>query len=373
MGGEFDVVIIGAGCAGLMCAQLLARKNISVALIDSKKDLLDLSFLTLGSFMDIKKYELSEKVIASHINKGSFYSKRFSVSKSGSNVAIIDKKQLHKELIDKCVEYGVNIFTDSRITDATLGSDSVIEKVKDKHGHLYKGKIYIDASGTAGLLSKKLGLQETSFPLAVGLEYNASYTGDPHEVIFFIGPEYAGGYGWIFPLKNQRAIVGFGSFNPKIRCNLKQGLAAVIADNRVSHLINIDNKTTYGGNIPITAVNRTMHTGNLVCVGDSVSQVNPLVGEGYKFILDSSIMAVSAISAALTHSKLDLLKNYETEWTATNHAHFSNSKRLQSLLARMHQYNWLTDIGLLFLKFKRAKTVTRIISGQFGKIDLLFP
>lgn len=370
---EFDVVIVGAGCAGLMSAQLLAERNLSVALIDGKKDLLDLSFLTLGSFMDIKKYNLSEKVIASHINKGSFYSKRLSVSKLGRNVSIIDKMQLHRELLDKCINNGVTLFKGSRITDLVLKDPHTIDTLEDKQGQKYKGKIYIDASGTTGILSKKLGLQEASFPLAVGLEYNASYSGDPHEVIFFLGPEYAGGYGWIFPVNEQKAIVGFGTFNPKIRCNLKQGLSAIIADRRVKHLIHIEDTTTYGGNIPITDVNKTMQCGNLVCVGDSVSQVNPLVGEGYKFILDSSIMAVDAISDALIYNDLLRLKNYEKQWISTYHTHYSNAKMLQNLLARMHQYDSLTDIGLLFLKFKRAETVARIISGQFSKWDLLLP
>ena len=85
----FDVVIIGAGCAGLMSAQLLAKKNLSVALIDGKKDLLDLSFLTLGSFMNINDYGLSERVIASKIDKGSFYSTRLTVTKP-ADVVIID-------------------------------------------------------------------------------------------------------------------------------------------------------------------------------------------------------------------------------------------------------------------------------------------
>lgn len=370
---EFDVVIVGAGCAGLMSAQLLAKKKISVALIDSKKDLLDLSFLTLGSFMDIKKYGLSEQVIASQINKGSFYSKRLSVSKVATNVSIIDKTQLHRELLDKCIESGVTFFKDSRISDIKLANSHSIERITDKHGHQYKARIFIDATGTTGFLSKKLGLQETSFPLAVGLEYNASYTGDPHEVIFFLGPEYAGGYGWIFPLNNQKAIVGFGSFNPKIRCNLKEGLSAILVDRRVKHHIQIEDKTTYGGNIPITAVNKTMYCGNVVCIGDSVSQVNPLVGEGYKFILDSSIMAADAIANALRQNNLLLLKDYEEGWTNTYHSDYTNSRMLQSILAWMHQFDSLTDIGLLFLKFKRAKTVAKIISGQFGKLDLLLP
>ena len=369
---EFDVVIIGAGCAGLMSAQLLAKQNLSVALIDAKKDLLDLSFLTLGSFMDINNYGLSEKVIASKINKGSFYSKRVSISKS-ADVVIIDKTQLHRELLEKCVKHGTNIFSGCRIADIKLDKTGAIDRVIDKHNNEYKGKIYIDASGTTGFLSRKLGLQEHSFPLAVGLEYDASYTGDPHEVIFFIGPQYAGGYGWIFPLGNARAIVGFGTFNPAIRSNLKKGLMSVIADRRVNKFIDLDNKSTQGGNIPITGVNKTFYTNNVVCVGDSVSQVNPLVGEGYMFILDSAIMAVNAISTALASSDLTLLKNYENEWNHTYRTHYLNAKMMQGFLAETMKYDLLTDIGLLFLNLKRAKTVSRIVSGRFEKSDLWLP
>ena len=370
---HFDVVIIGAGCAGLMTAQLAAKQNLSVALLDRKKDLLDLSFLTLGSFMDINKYGLSEKVIASKITKGSFFSKKISVSKVAHNVAIIDKTQLHRELLEKCEENGVTIYKNSLISDVVFDDSGAVASVGDKNNTRYKGQIYIDATGTSGLLSRMLGLQEKTFPLAVGLEYDVAYTGDPHEVIFFIGPEYAGGYGWIFPLGNNRAIVGFGTFNPTIRSNLKQGLSAIIEDKRVKKFIEIDDQTTYGGNIPITAVNTTMYKNNVVCVGDSVSQVNPLVGEGYKFIMDSAIIAVDAILKALSANDLSLLKNYENEWKQANKVHYLNSKKLQTLLANSHQYSLLTDIGLLFLKLKRAKTVSRIVSGQFETRDLLLP
>lgn len=370
---NFDVVIIGAGCAGLMTAQLLAKQNLSVALLDRKKDLLDLSFLTLGSFMDIKKYGLSEKVIASKINKGSFYSKNLSVTKRAENVAIINKTQLHRELLEKCTNQGVNIFNQCLISDVVLDETGDVTYVRDKNNHQYQGKIFIDATGTTGFLSKMLGLQEKTFPLAVGLEYDVVYKGDPHEAIFFIGPEYAGGYGWIFPLGNNRAIVGFGTFNPSIRANLKQGLAAIFEDNRVKNHIEIDDHKTYGGNIPITAVNTTLYKNNVVCVGDSVSQVNPLVGEGYKFILDSSIIATDAIVNALTEKDLALLKNYENDWQQANKTHYLNSKKLQSILAKSHQYNLLTDISLFFLKMKRAKTVSRIVSGEFKTWDLLLP
>lgn len=368
----FDVVIIGAGCAGLMSAQLLAKKNLSVALIDGKKDLLDLSFLTLGSFMNINDYGLSERVIASKIDKGSFYSTRLTVTKP-ADVVIIDKRQLHRELLDKCQDHGVEIFSGCRITAVNQDESGAIVSVVDKHNSKYQGTVFIDASGTAGFLSRKLGLQEQTFPLAVGLEYDAAYSGDPHEAIFFIGPQYAGGYGWIFPLGNARAIVGFGTYNPALRSNLKQGLQSIVEDRRVKHLIDLDNKTTQGGNIPITGVNTTLFTNNLVCIGDSVSQVNPLVGEGYLFILDSAIMATNAIVAALTSENLSLLKNYQDEWNRTYKDHYENAKMLQGLLAESMKSAWLTDLGLLFLKMKKARTVSRIVSGRFDKRDLWLP
>ncbi len=33
---------------------------------------------------------------------------------------------------------------------------------------------------------------------------------------------YQGGYGWIFPLKNDRAIIGFGTFDENIVKDLKE-------------------------------------------------------------------------------------------------------------------------------------------------------
>lgn len=370
---QFDIVVIGAGCAGLMTAQLLAKRNFSVALLDRKSDLLNLSFLTLGSFMDIEKYGLSKKVIASRIDQGAFYSKNLSVTKTAHNVAIIDKTQLHRELIEKCQQHGVHIFNDTLVNSIEQNPDGSIQSAKAKNGSEFQARVFVDATGTSGLISRLMGLQEKNFPLAVGLEYDAAYQGDPHLAIFFIGPDYAGGYGWIFPLGNQRAIIGFGTFNPDLRGNLKKGLSAIVQDPRVKDLITIDDPSTYGGNIPITGVNTSMQLHNVVCVGDSISQVNPLVGEGYKFIMDSALLAESAIHQALSHNDLTLLKDYESAWKIANYKHYKNSKMLQSLLAKGHESSLFTDIGLLFLKLKRSATVSRIVSGEFLLRDLLLP
>ena len=67
----------------------------------------------------------------------------------------------------------------------------------------------------------------------------------------------------------------------------------------IKKLVEKDNEKVEGGSIPITPVIDKFIHQNLVCVGDSVSQVNPVVGEGYKFIFESAIMASKAISKSL--------------------------------------------------------------------------
>lgn len=47
---HYDVIIIGAGLAGLQCARLLGRRGLSVLLVD-RKDSLETSIHTTGIFV----------------------------------------------------------------------------------------------------------------------------------------------------------------------------------------------------------------------------------------------------------------------------------------------------------------------------------
>lgn len=94
---EFDVVVIGAGPAGLNISQLLGKSGVKVTLLESKKDLLNIQFNTLGSFIDIEKFGLSEAVIAARVTECILHSKDIHVKKKGL-AYIINKRQLHKEL-----------------------------------------------------------------------------------------------------------------------------------------------------------------------------------------------------------------------------------------------------------------------------------
>jgi digeranylgeranylglycerophospholipid reductase len=369
----YDVVIIGAGSAGLMSAQLIAQKGFKVALIEQKKDLLDLPFSTLGSFMNVGEFGLSDKVIASKITTGDFHSRSVSFTKEAYNVNIIDKYQLHRELIDKCEANSVTIISGNRVRDIEIDQSGSISRIVTDTSQNFSGKLFIDCTGTSGLLSKKVGLQDKNPKIGVGVEYNVHYTGDPHKAIFFLGGDISGGYGWVFPLGKNRAIVGFATMDNSVRKDIDTAFKRVLENEHIRGDIKIDDRKKHGGTLPITDVKTQFVKSNLVCVGDSVSQYNPIVGEGYVFILDSATMASKAIIRSLESDNLEILHEYEKEWLEKYDSYYRYAKLLQRALVRATKRDLTADIGMFFLKTKSSETINKIISGRFGMKELLLP
>lgn len=78
---SFDVLVIGAGIAGLSIARELSKHNLNIGLLDKKSDLRHVTFYTLGSFIDLEKFGLSKNVIAAEQTEGIFHSPHFQVKK----------------------------------------------------------------------------------------------------------------------------------------------------------------------------------------------------------------------------------------------------------------------------------------------------
>lgn len=369
---KYDVVIVGAGGAGLNLACLLSEYKLKICLIDSKKDLLNLSFHTLGSFIDIKKFKLSDKVIASTVTEAILSSSHFHFKKRGK-AFIINKLQLHKELLDRAIKNKINIKTSSMITSCQQNGKGNIEFVKDINGNKYYASIFVDTSGVQGILSKKLGLQDKYLKTATGLEYNVEYFGLQEQCHFFFGKLCAGGYGWIFPLGSHRAILGIGSYNNLVRSELKARLNEMSEINRIKKLVKIDNPKLYGGTIPISSVKTKFIYNNLVCLGDSVSQVNPLVGEGYQFIFESGYIAAPYIYQAIQNNDILILKNYEKDWSKMFYKKYRLAYFIQKLANFASKNDFLSDCFALLFSTKSDKTFTEIISGNITLRNIFLP
>ena len=154
---SYDVVIVGAGTAGLILARELGKSNRKVLLLERKKDLLEFSFNTLGSFINLDEFGLTHNVVAQDINTISFHSKRMK-RKIKSKLYILDKKQLHIEILESINNEFVTIKTDVNIKNIETDIDGNYTAVTDQNKNKYIGKIFVDASGTKGVISKTVGL-----------------------------------------------------------------------------------------------------------------------------------------------------------------------------------------------------------------------
>lgn len=369
---DYDVIVVGGGGAGLNISQLLASQDLNVLLLEAKSDLLSLQFHTLGSFIDLENHGLSQNVIASNLTENIIHSKRIHVKKYGK-AYILDKLELHKELLQKCKDHNVEIQTSARVVKSTVDNNGCIKTVIDLKGNEYGAKIFVDASGNSGVLSKEFGLMSKENHYAVGLEYNVEYLGLQNQSHLFIGKLYEGGYGWIFPLKNKRAILGYGSFDSLARTDVQLRLNKMFEIDVIKKLVVKDNNTAYGGMIPISEIKSSFVKGNLVCVGDSVSQVNPIVGEGYRFVLEAGLIASKYIVEAVKTNNNSILLGYQDEWNNKFYKEYKFSKRLQNLANRASKSDLLTDFGNLLLKTKRNKTFVKLVSGAGSILDLILP
>ncbi|WP_397446177.1 FAD-dependent oxidoreductase [Polaribacter sp. R77954] len=362
---KFDVVIVGGGTAGLLLARELSKQKHKVLILDRKKNLLEFSFNTLGSFLNLEQFGLSHNVVAQDIDTIVLHSKRVKRSIK-SDLYILDKKQVHVEILEGIDNNYATIKTGINIKEIQTDVKGNFIAVVDQKNEKYTGKLFVDASGTNGILSKKVGLIPKKTQLATGVEYNVRYLGNHSKMYLLIGKVYQGGYGWIFPLKNQRAIIGFGTFDEKIVKDLKNRLHKILELPQIKKLVLKDNDKVEGGSIPITPVLEKFICNNLVCVGDCVSQVNPIVGEGYKFIFEAAIMASKAIDSALKNDNLDFLKNYETDWKNRFLANYQRSKRAQERFFKYSQNSLLMDYVLLISKLYPDARAIRSLSGEYG-------
>lgn len=361
---KFDVVIVGGGTAGLILAREFCKLKRKTLVVDRKDNLLEFSFNTLASFMDLKEFDLSENVVAQKIKSAVLYSKNFTKTLKG-DAYILDKKIVHEELLAAIDTEFITIKTGVHIKEIKKDDADHFTAIVDKNGNEYTGKIFIDASGTNGVISKQVGLREKKVKLATGVEYNVKYLGEPSEGHLFVGKQYQGGYGWIFPLKNQRAIVGFGTFDNTVVKDLKPRLNQILEIPVIKKLVVKDNETVEGGSIPLTPVLDQFIINNLVCVGDSVSQVNPIVGEGYKFIFEAALMASKAIEKTLKNDDLTHLSEYETDWKKRFSANYKRGKYSQEKIFKYSKNDFLVNIGMLLLRLRSNESITKSLSGEY--------
>lgn len=369
---NFDVVVVGGGPAGSSAARIAAENECTVALVEKEKEIAE-TVRTSGVtwISDIKKFKIPEDCYNS-IKKFSFCSPKNSVTISDNvaKAAVLDVRKTYRFLANRAQSSGAKIFTSTNVSEVLKNSDGkcvgVIAKSKDKHIQ-FNAKVIIDASGFASVVAKELGHVEQWKKFGVGAEFEVKTEElEQDNWWLMVGQEYSpAGYAWIFPTSKNTARVGVGIGKPDSEVDPTIRLNELI-DKKIGpikDLGEIEKIEFHYGLIPNEGLSRKTVYDNLILVGDSAGQANPLVLEGIRYAIRFGEVAgkVAANAVKNNDTSESSLIPYEKEWKKAIEAKINSAVKVQNRWVGLSDDEWDKELDIIneltadeFLDFIRA-------------------
>ena len=369
---NFDVVVVGGGPAGSSAAHMAAKNGCTVALIEKEKEIAQ-TVRTSGVtwISDIKKFGIPEECY-NPIKKFSFCSPKNSVKISGeiAKAAVLDVRKTYRFLANRAKTSGSELFTSTNVTevlkDDTGKCVGVIAKSEGKQIQ-FNSKVVIDASGFVSVIAKELGYVTQWKKFGAGAEFEVKTEKLEHDNWWLmVGQEYSpAGYAWIFPTSKDTARIGVGigkpdsDVDPTVRLNelLEKKLGPI------KDLGNIEKIEFHYGLIPNDGVSRKTVYDNLILVGDSAGQANPLVLEGIRYAIRFGEVAGQVAADAIKNGDTTemSLSPYEKEWKRAIESKINSAGKVQNRWVGLTDDEWDKELSIIeeltadeFLDFIRA-------------------
>ena len=369
---DFDVVVVGGGPAGSSAARIAAENKCTVALIEKEKEIAE-TVRTSGVtwISDIKKFGIPEECY-NPIKKFSFCSPKNSVKISGeiAKAAVLDVRKTYRFLANRAKTSGSELFTSTNVTevlkDDTGKCVGVIAKSDGKQIQ-FNSKVVIDASGFVSVIAKELGYVTQWKKFGAGAEFEVKTEKLEHDNWWLmVGQEYSpAGYAWIFPTSKDTARIGVGigkpdsDVDPTVRLNelLEKKLGPI------KDLGNIEKIEFHYGLIPNDGVSRKTVYDNLILVGDSAGQANPLVLEGIRYAIRFGEVAGQVAADAIKNGDTTevSLSPYEKEWKRAIESKINSAGKVQNRWVGLTDDEWDKELSIIeeltadeFLDFIRA-------------------
>lgn len=284
-----QVIICGAGPAGSSLAYFLARKNISVLLLDKEKfprykPCAGGYFIGLDNYFKFSLNRIVENACSSMtFIKGK---KRYKHCFNQEWVKMVNRKDFDHYLLKNAIREGADFIPGVRVKK--INKNSVITE-----SGIYKGKIIVGAEGGASVVRKYGNYKGFERWMKT---ISADIPSQKYKDIIFDFSFTEDGYAWIFPKKNT-VSAGLGDY-PKNLSNMSTKFNNFLNRYNLSQPEKIY-KFTY----PVFHSMENLCWKNTLLVGDAASLSNPATGAGIFNAVQSSFLASRAIIANLKRGK----------------------------------------------------------------------
>lgn len=354
---DYDIVVVGGGPAGSSAAFAAAKNGVKVALLE-KEECISQSVRTSGVtwIKDVKKFGIPPDCY-NEIKNYSFCSpnNQVSVRDSKPRAVVLDVRKTYQWLAEQAAKEGADIFVKTNVTDVIRNNQGKISGVKtsSKENYIFNSKIVIDASGFQSVVAKSLGVATQWERFGAGAEYEAyAEHVDSDTWWLMVGQQYSpAGYAWIFPVSKNIIRIGVGVGKPESSIDPTERLKELMEKKPgpIKNLGKITPIEFHYGLIPNDGLSRKTVYDNLILVGDSAGQANPLVLEGIRYAIMFGRVAgevsANAIKSGDTSEKS--LKKYEENWKKAIKAKINSASKIQDRWIGLSDEEWDKEIEII--------------------------
>ncbi|MCK5491367.1 MAG: NAD(P)/FAD-dependent oxidoreductase [Candidatus Pacebacteria bacterium] len=280
---NYDVVIIGAGPAGLRCAEMLAKSDKTVLLLEKNKVV---GPKVCGGGLpntDLERFNIPDELLEKKFKAMTIHSPLFQneIKSDDEFLYTINREKFGQWQFSKIDENKVKIRINTRVKE--IQKDYVVLDTDEKIGF----KFLIGADGANSIVRKYLGLKTEKF--CVAIQYIVPSNQYQKLEFFFDSKLFNSWYAWIFPRKDFVSI-GCG-------CNTNMLLAKKLREN--FHIWLEKNKINVSkGEYQAYTINydyRGYKFGSIFLAGESAGLTSGLTGEGIHAALVSGEEVVKSI------------------------------------------------------------------------------
>ena len=377
---NYDLVIVGGGPAGSSAAFSAAKSGIKVALIEKEKSIAE-TVRTSGVtwVQNIKEFGIPDDCY-NPIKNFSFCSpnNEVTISDSVARAAVLDVRKTYRWLAQEAERSGADIFVQTNIDEAIKNEDGDIVGVKGRSSQgtiTFHSKMVIDASGFTSTVCKAMGFAGQWKRFGAGAEYEVEVeNSDPHTWWLMVGQQYSpAGYAWIFPLGDSKVRIGVGVGKPESNIDPTQRLKEIIEIKLgpIKGLGKITPIEFHYGLIPNDGLSRKTVFNNLILVGDSAGQANPLVLEGIRYAIKFGRVAgkVSANAIKSGDTSKNALEEYERNWKKDIESKINSAGKVQDRWIGLSDKEWDTELDII--KELRPEEFIDFIKAEFGLSNMI--
>jgi digeranylgeranylglycerophospholipid reductase len=372
---NYDVLIVGAGPAGLAAAEAAAQRGARTLVLERHNEIGYPIHTSGGSWVsDMKTLAIPEHLYHA-INKVIFLSphREVALNYNPGVACVIDVRGVYQHLAGRAVAAGATLRVRHTVEQTLLDGERVVGVALKNHAserqNVHAG-VTIDASGFARHIGVRTDMGQAFHRYGFGAEYDMYAPHYPQDELYLImGSAFApNGYAWVFPRGNGRVRLGVGVIHPDSDDDARAYLDHIVQDlpQLTAKFKDASPIEYHTGLFPSEGPAERFSRDGLLLAGDAGGHGSTLVGEGIRFAIYTGQMAgqVAAEAVNAGNTSAAFLERFDRQWRARFGRDMDVSYLINKHIAAYSDTQW--DNALDLMKRLTPAQVAQALRGDFS-------